>query len=173
MARDPRGTSLTMTLAAGLSSDVERKPAAVPSAATGFPAPGAAESRAHPRRPPFQGEVADGPGRRGRQGEGVRRLCLCRVGASEAGPASGLLQVSLSIQSSVRTGGPAHGLRQHRGAGDSRRPPPGKLHPQTSALTSSPRSLEWPHSETGSVQLETAKMRSGLRWGGPMSPLSL
>lgn len=36
----------------------------------------------------------------GRQRGGVRRLCPCRVGASEAGPASGLLQVSLSVQSS-------------------------------------------------------------------------
>lgn len=44
----------------------------------------------------------------------------------------------------------------------------GELRPQTRVLKSSPRSLEWPPSETGSVQLELAKMRSGLRWVGPM-----
>nr|CAI9708291.1 unnamed protein product [Rangifer tarandus platyrhynchus] len=49
VARDARGTSLIVTLAAGLSSDVERKSVVVPSAATGFPAPGAAESQAHLR----------------------------------------------------------------------------------------------------------------------------
>ena len=103
----------------------------------------------------------------------MRRLCLCRVGASEAGPAWGLLQVSLSIQSS----------RPHRWP--STRPqatPRGRRFPQASsgrAASSDQRTdvltplPEWPHSETGSVQLELAKTRSGLRWGGPMSPLSL
>ena len=44
----------------------------------------------------------------------------------------------------------------------------GELHPQTRVLKSSPCSLEWPPSETGSTQLELAKMRSTPRWVGPM-----
>lgn len=74
----------------------------------------------------------------------------------------------------VHTGGPAHGMKQHHGGPEI---PAGlvggEMRPQTPVLKSSPRSLEWPRSETGSVQLELAKMRSSLRWAGPMSPLSL
>lgn len=89
-----------------------------------------------------------------------------------AEPAWDLPQVSLSVRSS----------RPHQWPSTRNQATPwgpeipaglmgGKLRPQTCILKSSPLSLECPRSEMGSVQLESAKTRSGLRWAGPMSPL--